>query len=82
MEATQAAVSLIRGPSQLLDDLALIVGVFLSDLLRLVGAPRLFFKARLLVGQSFWNVWDRNMRAPVGSETHYFMSGGRHSVPY
>jgi hypothetical protein len=41
---------LVGGLSQLLDDLALVVGVFLSDLLGLVGARRLFFKARLLVG--------------------------------
>jgi hypothetical protein len=38
------------GLRSFLDDLALVVGVFLSDLLGLVGARRLFFKARLLVG--------------------------------
>ena len=41
------------GLAQLLDDLTLIVGVILCDLLGLVGARRLFFKAQLLLGQPF-----------------------------
>ena len=81
MEATQAAVSLIRGPSQLLDDLALIVGVFLRTCCAWSVRDAFFSRRAFWSANRSWNVWDRNMRAPVGSETHYFMSGGRHSVP-